>query len=714
MAFVATPGMQAAKRGFAIFVDSTSNSRVAPELQAYSQSVDRNGLQSQIVVINQDVTPDSIRSIIRSLASRKSAPIEGMVFVGDIPIPMLLDAQHLSSAFKIQQNPKRLERSACPSDRFYDDLNLKFDFVSRDPKKPTLYYYSLRSDSPQRTAPQLYSGRIKSMNFYGKDKYENLRDYLRKVVEVKKRVERMDRMFYFSGSGYNSESMLARVDEKAAHFEQFPWLKNQKNALSYMDHSQEIFAKYPIMQKMQDKDLKLALLHHHGAVNKEYMNRYPDTRSVGEQLEGARSYFRSKIRSGVEDGKPLDSVIAYYSKKFDVPTSWFDNVMDPASIAADSIYNEKLDLHLYEFGDYKPNARVVILDACFNGAFSNDEYIAAGYIFGEGDCVVAIANSVNSLQDKWPDKNIGLLGHGMRVGNFVKYNPYLESHIFGDPTFAFYPSKTLNFDMNDALKADSKFWGKQLKSQYAPIQSMAVEQLYNAGKLNNANLLSVFKSNENFLTRLSAFMLLSKTGSPEFEEAIALGLNDSYELIRRFSASFAGKNGNPSLIPAIVASYVDPTKGERVAFQLQMAMTLFDTEAMLAELERQAPFAGLANEKELMEKTRKGIRDSHSVDKYEDSLALLKKDNPSPRDLKIFLRQLRNNPLHPGVEELFDFLYKTKDEECQLILVEAFGWFDKSYRRGEVATRLEKVAADSRFSDKVRNEAEKSLNRVRY
>ncbi|MDE6073863.1 MAG: hypothetical protein K2F80_04620, partial [Muribaculaceae bacterium] len=104
----------ASTRGFAIFVDSISQSKVSAELARYAESVNRQGLNSEIIIVNPDVNPDSIRSIIRSMATRKTSPIEGMVFVGDIPIPMLLDAQHFSSAFKAVQNPKRLERSSVP------------------------------------------------------------------------------------------------------------------------------------------------------------------------------------------------------------------------------------------------------------------------------------------------------------------------------------------------------------------------------------------------------------------------------------------------------------------------------------------------------------------------------------------------------------------------------------------------------------------------
>lgn len=711
-ALILSIGASAASRGFAIFVDSASHANAKTELAAYRDAVNRQNLSAEIVVINPGVTPDSIRSIVSNMALRSKSPIEGMVFVGDIPIPMLLDAQHLTSAFKVVQNPKRLSRSACPSDRFYDDLNLRFDFLSRDDKDPLLYYYSLRPDSPQNSRPQLYSGRIKSMDFYGRDKYENLRHYLRKLVEIKNRNGKMDEMVFFSGSGYNSESFLSRIDEKTAHLEQFPWMKNQASKMHFLDHRNAEFAKYPLMSRMQRPETSLALLHHHGSPDKEYINRYPEARNAGAQLAAAKQFFRSKIRSAVDGGTPLDSAKARYARNYDVPIHWFDNVMDSASIAADSIYDEQLDLYLHDFNKYTPNAQVVILDACYNGSFNNDEYIAGAYIFGNGNSVAVIANTVNSLQDKLPDRNMGLLGLGMRVGNMVKYNPYLESHIIGDPTFAFAPYEKLDFDVNDALASGSATWKKHLTSSLPAVQAMAVQQMSLGGDLTPQQLLNIMSTSPNYLTRLSALMELSTTQSPEFTEAIKLGLNDSYELIRRFSASFAGKNGSPELIPSIIRSYADDFKGERVNFQLLMNMPLFSYDALMAELESQRPFRYHYDEEQAMAKARKNIAEQYSDRRYASDLERLKAEKPDAKEIRQFVRSLRNNPLHPAIEEIVEYLYRCPDNAQQVALVEALGWFNYSYRANELADMVQKVADDSRFGDNVRAEARKTVARL--
>ena len=196
-------------------------------------------------------------------------------------------------------------------------------------------------------------------------------------------------------------------------------------------------------------------------------------------------------------------------------------VLSPRQPRCDSsIFTDQLDLHLTDLGKYKPNAKVVILDACYNGAFNNDAYIAEEYIFEDGDCMVTIANSVNSLQDKWCDRNIGMFGLGLRVGNFVKYNPYFESHIFGDPTFTFAPFTKLGFDVNEAIYNSNKWWKKQLKSEYAAMQSFAINELALRGAITSGEILDIFKSSPFQTVRLMAMNTLAMYKDDNYIEAM--------------------------------------------------------------------------------------------------------------------------------------------------------------------------------------------------
>ena len=58
-----------------------------------------------------------------------------------------------------------------PTDRFYDDLNLKFEFIRQDSVNHQHFYYKLTEDSPQRLNPTFYSARIKYPEKKEGDKY---------------------------------------------------------------------------------------------------------------------------------------------------------------------------------------------------------------------------------------------------------------------------------------------------------------------------------------------------------------------------------------------------------------------------------------------------------------------------------------------------------------------------------------------------------------
>lgn len=703
--------ISAKNRGFAIFIDPISYKKVRPEVEQYAQSIEKQGLKTFIIEDKWGI-PDSIRACILQLYTQKNYPIEGAVFIGDIPIPMIRDAQHMTTAFKVNQNLKNFERTAVPSDRFYDDLNLKFTFIQQDKKKPNLFYYSLNADSPQRLEPVIYSGRIKPGDTPTTSKYERLKAYLQKVVRLKEEQNKVDQLLYFSGQGYNSESQLARIDEKESYYEYFPWLKQQRNGIQHIDHLRDNFIKYRMMAEIQRNDLDIAILHHHGAPGKEYLNRYPVPRNAKDNLESAKIFFRSKIRSAVDRKTPADTAIAYYVKEYDVPKDWFDDIFTKASIDSDSIRDYQLDLHIEDFDTYKPNARIVLLDACFNGAFNNNRYIAGEYIFNSGNTVVAIANSVNVLQDKWTDRNLGLLGLGMRIGNMTKYNPYLESHTIGDPTYSF-SSYDASININKVLaERNIGYWKKQLKSQYPAMQLMAIQQIAQNGNCSDF-LLSTFKTNPNYIVRLGCMMELSRYDDDNFVSCLELATEDSYELIQRLGCILVGKNGDPRLIPAVIRSLIRNNNGKRVEFQLKSAMGMFETEPLLAEFEKQfAECSIYLNKAEKKTYFENFIR--YAAGRWDENVQVLSNRDSKPKDVLFCIRSIRNNPIHAELPFLIDFFQNCNNEEYQLLLAEVFGWFELSYKSPELLQELLKISQDNKYSEKVRNEALKSVNRLTH
>ena len=704
--------ISAAKKGFAIVIDPISYKEAKSEVEAYAQSIEKQGLKTYII---EDVwyNPDSIRAKVIELATKKEAPIEGVVFIGDIPVTMIRDAQHFTSAFKAKQDPKKLEFSSVPSDRFYDDFDLEFEALDLNDGKSNHFYYSLTANSTQVCQPDIYSARMKTCDKGDQTKYDRLKAYLKKVVAQKEQQEMISQLFYFAGHGYNSDCMLARIDEKNSYYEMFPNMKGQEMAITFQNHADHLFSKYPLMSQMQRKDLQLAVLHHHGYPDTEYLNGEKIAMNVSENIEAAKTFFRSKIRTAVSRGKDTTETIAYYKENYDVPESWFSHeaLFSKEIAEKDSIFADQLDLHLTDLGKYQPNTKVVILDACYNGAFNNDAYIAEEYIFEGGDCVVTIANSVNSLQDKWCDRNIGMFGLGLRVGNFVKYNPYFESHIFGDPTFTFAPFTKLGFDVNEAIYNSNKWWKKQLKSEYAAMQSFAINELALRGAITSGEILDIFKSSPFQTVRLMALNTLATYKDDNYVEALSLGLNDNYELIRRFASTQAGKCGDLRLIPALIKLASKTSIGARVDFQLKSAMTLFPYNELVEEFKKQDPCKDFYNAKQETEKMLKSFK-NFSDKTFDGDVEQIANPEISAKEKLKVIRSFRNRPLHPAVDEILAAFETIEDPQLQVALIETMGWFNMSYKRAQIAEYFKAVSENEKYETTVRNEALKTYKRL--
>ncbi|MEF9932042.1 MAG: HEAT repeat domain-containing protein, partial [Bacteroidales bacterium] len=74
---------------FAVVVDGVTYSKIKTDVDAYVTSVqtlDRKG----VLVIDKWNSPDSLRAVLNKMY--KNNNLEGAVFIGDIPVPMIRDA----------------------------------------------------------------------------------------------------------------------------------------------------------------------------------------------------------------------------------------------------------------------------------------------------------------------------------------------------------------------------------------------------------------------------------------------------------------------------------------------------------------------------------------------------------------------------------------------------------------------------------------------
>ena len=698
-------------RGFAIVIDRESYSQAADEVRAYARSIAADGLKPIIVREGTD-SPDNIRRQLKKLYEDKKHPLEGAVFIGDIPIPMIRDAQHLTSAFKMNQVTYPWEESSVPSDRFYDDFDLKFDYLRQDTVNTLYHYYSLRADSPQYLSPEIYSGRIKPIDNGVDDKYMLLRRYLRKIVALRGQENILDRLLYFAGHGFVSESIVARIDEKGAYLQNFPWMQTREQSIEYIDHSRDKSVKNRLMSELQRRDLDLALLHHHGLDTIEYLNNEPETETPSEMVGLLKDYVSYVYRRYRGKGTPDDSLKANISRNLGgIPLDWFQEEESEEHRRRDSIGERKLNLYVDDFAGFTPNCRLVILDACFNGSFHKPKNIAGSYIFDEGMTAAAIANSVNVLQDKWSDRYIGMLGLGMRVGNLVKYNTYLESHCIGDPAFRF-KSAVEDMDANEMLCRPYSWWAEQLDSKYPAVRAMAMRRLVDGDMLDSGRLLEIYTNDPSEVVRMEAMTLLSLYDDENFVRCLSMIPYDSYEMIQRYGLNYIARRGDSELVPAIVAFARRNNTGKRIEFGVSQAAALYPAGMLGAVLDSVFDPRDYSEGETVKEYVAHALAKYANSYRLKDVETLCHDDSATVKARKSAIRTLRNSTMHYKVDDLLEYVQACPDDDVTVDLLEALGWFRPSFRHGDISRVALTMSRDGNRSARVREMALKTYNRI--
>ena len=700
------------KRSVAIVVDETTYGKIGAEVDAYVAAVSNENREG-VLVIDKWFNPDSIKAVLFDMYQNNN--LEGAVFIGDIPIAMIRDAQHMTTAFKMDQK-RRMDWSSVPSDRFYDDFDLAFDFIKQDENQKLFFYYSLRADSPQQITCDIYSARIKAPE--GENKYKLVADYLVKAAAAHKNGEPMDKVLHFAGHGYNSDSMNARIDEAIALTEHFQFLNNNISKLDYIDFTFDNSVKKRLMGALADNTLDLAILHHHGGDDAQYLNGAAQYNDPQGWIKLVKNYLRGKVR----DSKTPAEAKIRFKKSLDVPMSWMDDANDPKRILEDSLYAAGKDIMIPDFEGYSSNAKMVILDACFNGSFCNDDYLACHYLFNPGNTVVVKANSVNTLQDTWTTELIGLLNWGACVGNWAKGQMTLESHLYGDPTFAFKAQNTeamgKNVDVNAIMfekKNDMNYWKGVLKNSAADelmcdMKSLAIKMLQLNGAISSQELLDIQKNSNSRVLRLAAFNANRKIADENLPKAIIMGVDDTYELLQRLAAQYSGKNNSNDVVPTLANALMDPTTPGRVIFQIQGNTAGFDGDMFLNELKKineATPYWG--GEAAFARIVRIIERDNADL---KAEIAAVKDGSMSLKDMKGFAKYRRNRFEPEAVEALSHIVSTATDHELRSIAADAMGWYEYSSVKADVLAECQKLY-EAEQNEEIKNVLLKSINRLK-
>ena len=696
---------------FAIIVDSVTYAHVGNAVQAYRDAVEQEGL-STYIVIDRCAKPEDVRRVIRTLWQQKPR-LEGIVLVGDIPIPMIRDAQHLTSAFKMDQERFSWEDSSVPSDRYYDDFDLKFEFQKKDSANPLLFYYTLTPDSPQRIERDIYSGRIMPQPETG-SRHELIGRYLHRLAKEKDRNNRLDHALFITGHGYNSESLSSWENEYLSIREQLPQLFQADSRITDLYHAMTPALKDIALHSLQQPDLDLAVFHAHGSDTEQYLSGYPQGESIQGNVEAVKRFVRSKLRQANRRNKSLEETKRHYKQNYGIPSEWFESTFDDSVILQDSLLSASLNIHVDDIQTISPQADIVIFDQCFNGAFINTPYVAGEYLFGNGTVIVGIANSVNVKQDIWASEFIGLLQHGVRIGLWHQNRNMLETHLFGDPTYHFRDDEyeRLNRLMVLDVHSISK-WKRMAKSDQPILRALALSILFqNRGPEMETELIRLYRTDPAFTPRMQALKCLAQLRTQSFEDLLKESISDPYEFIRRISAVWMGEVGREEYLPYL-AERIMTDASERVGFQSRQAMEVINpsraSEVMIQYLEKSR-----ASMFESFKDKGRISSFEHAAEWVYDDLIPRMQDKERPfRARNSAIRTFRSYKYHMAVPALLERVQDpTEDVEIRVSAMEALGWFTFSYRRPEIMEVCQKLSSGGQYDVPVRDEALKTFQRL--
>ncbi len=680
------------KTSFGIFVDSVTYDACRTELEAYRDQLLSEGLKA-IILAKDWQNPEEVRAKVKELAADRKCPLEGIVLVGDMPIAMIREAQWLTTAFKMNEQRFPIFESSVASDRFYDDFDLEFDFLSKDEKRRDIFYYRLSERGAQHLQPEIYSARMKVPECMGGNKYEILAKYLRKVVAAhQERNNKADNITFFFGKSYNSEDLNVWRQKTLLYKESFPEAFKKASGNRFLTFKQAPQMKWTIMSELQREDSDIFQFTEHGAYDTQYLNGVGEGHSIEENLlllrsAIARKYLRWKNKPEEERRKQdfPDSLFQLPSRNFSDSALEFYHKYDSVAMRNANILQEDLL-------DVKSNAKIVILNACYNGSFHNEEgYIAGAHVFGDGKCVLAQANTVNVLQDKFEDKLIGLLSLGMRAGMWQKEVPYLESHLIGDPTFRFAPTDSkVNTDKlaSDLIfrSKDPGTWKKYLKNSNPVVRATAIVHLAHSDcRETNAIALEMLRKDSSPIVRQCAFSVLGNNADEDAEEAILTASNDPVEVIARHACLLAAEMGSVGKDGRILAAM------ER----------LYENHPELLRVNMQS-------ENALRIMTGGGYFDSESAKINDKSLS----DNQRISAMRTF----RNYRYDKARKEILKLAGDSSESEnIRKVACEVMGWFSKSPYRADIIREFkEMLSSEKSMPASVRVEILKTVKRLKH
>ncbi|MDP4191230.1 MAG: HEAT repeat domain-containing protein [Bacteroidota bacterium] len=698
---------------FAIIIDKETYDNAENAVNAYRDAVENDGL-STYILISQWKTPDEIKAEILKLYNQKPQ-LEGVVFIGDIPIPMLRNAEHLTSSFKFEDESSSYFNSSVPSDRFYDDFHLKFKYIKQDYDNPLCYYYTLLPESPQKVNKNIYSARIKAP-VNNASKYDMIKRYLERIVEQKKMQNVIDDMFVYTGFKYYSESLNAWGDEQLYLREQFPQLYRPGGRLKKLNHTMSQDMKGIILSEIQDPKLDIAIFHAHGDDDAQSLIDNTKFNNVDGSVSYIKAFLRKELRAAKRQGNSVEETKAELIKQYDVPEDWFDGAFSSSQIQSDSLMEYKTNIYGEDVRKISPQAKFILFDQCYNGSFQNSVYMAGDYVFGYGSKTIAgVANTTTTLQDQWAEENLGLLNYGVRFGQWHRMNNLLESHLFGDPTAHF--SALNNQDLNRMLvlgERDTLYWRNMMKSEDIPLRSLATRMMFRImNKDFEGELVNIYESENSFCLRLQAIEYLAELGTPTFQEILKESIQDPFEFIRRISAVWMGKVGKKEYL-SIMARQLVTDESERVVFNLKKSIAFIDPVAAYEECVKYLNEMPEEIDKGSLKEMIRGSILSSSDRLNKELLPNIMNDSLRIRKKIKEIETLRVYNYIQAGPQLLQLAMNTKEDiAIRVATLEALGWYSLSYNKDAIVKACDELIGKTDTPQIVKDEALRTKNRIK-
>ena len=701
---------------FAIVTDNQTYANTKEAMHLYKDAVEADGLATYLIS-GDFKNPDEVKQEIVKVYN-ECPTLEGFVLVGDIPVALVRNAQHMTTAFKMREKAFPWDQSSVPTDRFYDDLNLKFEYLKQDSVNTDHFYYKLTEDSPQRLNPTFYSARIKYPEKKGGDKYQAIATFLKKAAAAKaEKNNKLDKVLSFNGGSYNSDCLIVWMDDEKAYMENFPLAFGREKGFTHLNFRMEYPMKYRLFDELQRKDLDVFMFHEHGMPTGQLINNELACTGLEDRYKMLKSTLYNAVVGHTKEGESTDKRRLQMQEKRHVTEVFFKDLDNPEFWEADSIHyaDERIITADLMKRNLKTNPKFVMFDACYNGSFHEDDYIAGQYIFNDGQTLVAQGNTRNVLQDRWTIEMIGLMSHGVRAGQYNRIVASLEGHLFGDPTHRWSPveENTWSVDMT-VRKNDKAYWEGLLNSKYADIQSLAMRMLadLDTKKEYSGKFLEMYRTTPFNTTRMEAIKLLSRYNDGNFTEVLKEGVNDSYELAARMSANYAAFHGEESLIPYVVEAMIEHNERLRVQMGVQKALSLFPREKVYAAIDEFYAKKDRVNEADEKARVLRSLnRDYKNDDKKHAELMDV---NADWNDRVMDIRTVRNYNAHVNVDDYLNLIRNEANPlEVRIVMTEALGWFTCSYKSPYIVSELKKYLNPS-LPEELRLEVEQTINRLTF